>query len=474
MVKGKGTETLNALLVGKEYKEALNEVIRSSAARPSDFDKKALSLLDALQWNGRAVEACEYLRQALEGTNRDQILNWRGYVYTLLRGFDEVAYNHMKANQSDGAKRRPERSRDFKLNDAEGKAPAIVTPPRKAAPGELAAARHAAKVPLVAGAAEFVPSATTLSLAHATAPPLATAPLGSTVPKAGSRSSAAPAASARGAKEAFNRSAVEFVPGRPWAAPTDAKAQFRQDAAVFVPGRPWTATGATGAPDARVGSRPWNHGAVEFVPGQAWAGPVTNSAPNARQGAAVPKSRNKQPGGSGGGLKAAAATAAPTVSDNSKAPAAAAPKELLRGLLEEALAHAAASSAQATAEGQSQSAVTAGAEPDGTRNLQECAPGDAARGLAAPEASRALGAPGAGCEAAKGTPAAVLPDVRKFIDEVCDPEVSSHRRWLLGVAVVAAAAVVSLGVVIRNGASNRFEDLKTEGHMEGPEDAESV
>mmetsp|Transcript_200 Transcript_200/g.439 ORF Transcript_200/g.439 Transcript_200/m.439 type:complete len:202 (+) Transcript_200:74-679(+) len=105
MVRGKA-ESFHTQLASKQYRDAVREVLRTTAVRPSDLDGKALALLDALQQHGRAREACQYLKQALEGLPRDRISNWRAYAYTLLRGFDEAAYEAMKADRTNQRRRR--------------------------------------------------------------------------------------------------------------------------------------------------------------------------------------------------------------------------------------------------------------------------------------------------------------------------------------------------------------------------------
>merc|ERR1740122_833361 len=83
--------------VREEYKASLDALIAHTPVKQSDLDQKAMMLLDALQRRGRAVEACDHLRQALDGMERERVSNWRAYIYTLLRKFDEAAYQEMKA-----------------------------------------------------------------------------------------------------------------------------------------------------------------------------------------------------------------------------------------------------------------------------------------------------------------------------------------------------------------------------------------
>lgn len=83
-------------LDGKGYAAALEEVAQQTALRLSDFDPKALRLLDILEQKGTARTACMQLRQTLEGIPRQRIGNWRAYIYSLIRGIDEDAYRILK------------------------------------------------------------------------------------------------------------------------------------------------------------------------------------------------------------------------------------------------------------------------------------------------------------------------------------------------------------------------------------------
>jgi len=71
-----------------------------------------VKFFDYLQTRDKAKEACTYLILSLEGLSRDHVSNWKAYVYTLLRGFDDGAYKAMKT--ADGKKARPPRVRGEK------------------------------------------------------------------------------------------------------------------------------------------------------------------------------------------------------------------------------------------------------------------------------------------------------------------------------------------------------------------------
>lgn len=107
MVRTKASAS-NSRLVGKEYKDGVNEIVNNTVVKLTDLDQKAFMLLDALQGRGKAKEACQFLKQTLEGLDRDHVSNWKAYVYTLLRGFDEVTYQAMK--DAEGRRRPPARS----------------------------------------------------------------------------------------------------------------------------------------------------------------------------------------------------------------------------------------------------------------------------------------------------------------------------------------------------------------------------
>lgn len=82
----------------KAYKDAVEDVLANTKVKPTDFDQKAIMLLDFLEKKGgRAADALKFLKQAAEGVERDAILDKKKYVYALLRKFDEGAYKEMKA-----------------------------------------------------------------------------------------------------------------------------------------------------------------------------------------------------------------------------------------------------------------------------------------------------------------------------------------------------------------------------------------
>merc|ERR1712100_920046 len=95
MVRAKA-ESKASQLQGKEYKDGIDDLTKKTVVKATDLDDKAIKFLDYLQTRGRANEACTHLEQALEGLSRDHVSNWKAYVYTLLRAFDQDAYKAMK------------------------------------------------------------------------------------------------------------------------------------------------------------------------------------------------------------------------------------------------------------------------------------------------------------------------------------------------------------------------------------------
>lgn len=90
--KGKGKSRENAQaaanrLQGKEYEDAVNDLIENTALQVSDFDPWMVKLLDALQFWGNAEDACNVLKENLGDRTRDQIRNPRAYAFTLLTKF---------------------------------------------------------------------------------------------------------------------------------------------------------------------------------------------------------------------------------------------------------------------------------------------------------------------------------------------------------------------------------------------------
>jgi len=233
-----GSESLNAQLAGKAYKEAVQDIVRTTAARPSDFDAKAIVLLDALVERSLALEACQHLEQALEGMQRDRITNWRGYVYTLLRGFDQAAYASVKADRKQSRRRHSSRSARKARKGRE----------KEASSGQVLLAEDSSSEIEQPGLSEE-PS-------DVTPEALATSPIDLLEPQ-------------------MNRTAAEFVPGRPWPGPR----------ALLLDGRLSTRAGPDVLPGHLFGHPPQrprptytypapalNGQAAEFVPGRPWSG----------------------------------------------------------------------------------------------------------------------------------------------------------------------------------------------------------
>jgi len=122
MVKGKEK---------KEYQAAVDELIKKTEVRTGDLDSKFYILLDQLQQKDKAIEGVRHVSQCLENIEREKIFNWRAYVYTLLRKFDQAAYESLKEDMG-GATPKPRGSRTPKANAEAGGFPGIKL---DAAPG---------------------------------------------------------------------------------------------------------------------------------------------------------------------------------------------------------------------------------------------------------------------------------------------------------------------------------------------------
>ncbi|CAK0886102.1 unnamed protein product [Prorocentrum cordatum] len=134
---------------GVQGYDGIDELAKTTVVKPSDLDEKAVKYLDFVQANGgRGNEACTYLKSALEGMSRDHVSNWKAYVYTLLRGFDEEAYKQMKISEGKkvreprrGAKGDKEKKdkfpvKEFAFNvDAAEFVPSSFKPPQAARAG---------------------------------------------------------------------------------------------------------------------------------------------------------------------------------------------------------------------------------------------------------------------------------------------------------------------------------------------------
>mmetsp|Transcript_14788 Transcript_14788/g.33497 ORF Transcript_14788/g.33497 Transcript_14788/m.33497 type:complete len:530 (-) Transcript_14788:19-1608(-) len=246
MVKGKakGHDALEGPLADKKYKSGILEVLKTTPVQAGDFDTKAILLLDVLQEKGRALEACSLLQNSLQGVHRKKISNWRAYVYTLLRGVDEEAYNTMKDSKESSGRRK-----------------------RRPSVQEADESKSAAKKEFNKAAAEFVPGKLWPAPAAAAPPP----------------------ARAEEAKKSLRKDAAEFVPtAAAVVTPVFQPPPVIVPAAAMTFGPPptnhrhpnWTAGPAAEAkalkPDAQ-----------EFVPGvSAWAGAMSQSKSKA-------KSKNK-------------------------------------------------------------------------------------------------------------------------------------------------------------------------------------
>jgi hypothetical protein len=92
----------SSLLSGKPYKKSADETLKNTKVRSTDFDQKAVQLLDYFHTKGQAIEACNFLKQAADGVEREDIVNWRAYVYTLLKKSNPPLYLEMK-EKSGGA-----------------------------------------------------------------------------------------------------------------------------------------------------------------------------------------------------------------------------------------------------------------------------------------------------------------------------------------------------------------------------------
>jgi len=102
--RSKEVDTLT--LDGKDYANALTRLAESTAARLSDFDEKAVFLLEAHSRKGTVTDAISHLESSLQDVDRSHTSNWRAYLYTLLKKFDEGTYKEMKAAGDSPRRRR--------------------------------------------------------------------------------------------------------------------------------------------------------------------------------------------------------------------------------------------------------------------------------------------------------------------------------------------------------------------------------
>jgi hypothetical protein len=103
--KGKGkakagnAQVAATLFAGKEYEDAVTDLISNTALQHSDFDLWMVKLLDALHFSGYAEDACNILKENLGGRTRDQMKNPRAYVFALLTKFKKDVQAQQKDAQ---------------------------------------------------------------------------------------------------------------------------------------------------------------------------------------------------------------------------------------------------------------------------------------------------------------------------------------------------------------------------------------
>jgi len=73
----------------KVYKAAIDDLFRKTIVVAADLDGRFFLLLDRLQEKGRAIEGVRQVAEAVENLERERVFNWRAYLYTLLKKFDE-------------------------------------------------------------------------------------------------------------------------------------------------------------------------------------------------------------------------------------------------------------------------------------------------------------------------------------------------------------------------------------------------
>eukprot|EP00931_Biecheleriopsis_adriatica_P066711 TRINITY_DN40_c0_g1_i1.p1 TRINITY_DN40_c0_g1~~TRINITY_DN40_c0_g1_i1.p1 ORF type:complete len:616 (-),score=126.99 TRINITY_DN40_c0_g1_i1:40-1806(-) len=280
-VDEKKSDVLDGAFADKKYKQGIQNLIRNTPVQPSDFDSKAILLLDALQEKGRALEACQHLQNSLQGvSSRRRISNPRAYVYTLLRGFDESAYLAMKAESGSENRRRRRHQRAEKDGSDEEDKSADKDKTSAPLPVGTPVGLSLAKVleqgkKFNEGAAEFVPGQLWSNPAAGVPQrPLRYeavefVPHQPVLPSAGNLAASSSAA----ATTAMKPTANEFQPS------------LKESAAEFRPGH----SAWSGAAEAT--EKSLKKDAVEFFPGvSAWAGAVTPSkAPKAKAKAKAPK-----------------------------------------------------------------------------------------------------------------------------------------------------------------------------------------
>lgn len=116
--KNRGSEKVSAksapraplLYEGKEYQEAMEELLDNTVILASDIDMWIIKLLDNLVFLGKAEEAIEGVKATLHERTRDQVKNPGAYVFALLNKFKKEA-------QKDAAQEKAQMSSQRKVSD---------------------------------------------------------------------------------------------------------------------------------------------------------------------------------------------------------------------------------------------------------------------------------------------------------------------------------------------------------------------
>mmetsp|Transcript_42495 Transcript_42495/g.97375 ORF Transcript_42495/g.97375 Transcript_42495/m.97375 type:complete len:400 (-) Transcript_42495:124-1323(-) len=235
----------------KSYKAHVARLFTTTNVKPRHVDDKAVLLLDALAERGRVEEACKFLTQTLEGANR--ITNWRAYIYTLLKGFDEEAYRAVKSSQSASRRKRvTERKSTAEVKEEEQEEEGAEEVPIEEEDDEVRAPGTCSVVDVLAatdseGSDREKPSSGTRLSQLITDPDTVREFVPKQQPiKLSVHSSIEPATT-------FRHTAPEFVPGRTWigvdTSSVSSTGGMRSDALEFYPGRQWAGDGGKASND---------------------------------------------------------------------------------------------------------------------------------------------------------------------------------------------------------------------------------
>ncbi len=83
----------------QEWGVNLKDFLHDSTLTVSDFDNKALALLDIYFTAGKLLDVLTMLKVSFQDRDRTKVRNVRAYVFSLLKAYDRQVYEDFKATK---------------------------------------------------------------------------------------------------------------------------------------------------------------------------------------------------------------------------------------------------------------------------------------------------------------------------------------------------------------------------------------